>query len=161
MIIFYIELPVRLPQYFSEEVRFYQKSWVSGDRILFDALKKCASLKFCVLIDDSKAFHRFGFKVKLNSKSLRINKFKKITGILHHGKLPVVFPNEPVFIEANAFFTIYRKTEIEKILGLVRSLDLVFFYLETPSLTKSDIKIIKVNISTPYNSLNNKNTILL
>jgi hypothetical protein len=42
----------------AEEVRFYQKSWISGDRILLDALKTCSTLKFCVLIDDSKAFHR-------------------------------------------------------------------------------------------------------
>jgi hypothetical protein len=44
---------------FLEEVRFYQKSWISGDRTVFDALKTCTKLKFCMLVDDSKAFHRF------------------------------------------------------------------------------------------------------
>jgi hypothetical protein len=39
-------------------VRFYQKSWISGDRIVLPALKSCSSLKFCTLIDDSKGFHR-------------------------------------------------------------------------------------------------------
>ena len=41
-------------------------------------------------------------------------------------------------------FLRFRKMEIAKILNLVKRLDLVFFYLETPSLTKADAKIIKV-----------------
>jgi len=45
---------------FPEEVRFYQKSWISEDRTILEALKSCSSLKICILIDESKAFHRFG-----------------------------------------------------------------------------------------------------
>ncbi len=45
-------------------------------------------------------------------------------------------------------FLYFRKTEVQKIVDLVTGLDLIFFYLETPSLTKADVKIIKVTQTT-------------